>query len=54
MTKPSEPTEATKEIDENWWDVCPICGSTLLNQKCRFVCPNPQCRFFMSCSEFDV
>jgi len=39
---------------ENWWDLCPICGSELANQKCRFVCSNPQCQFFMSCSEFDL
>jgi hypothetical protein len=25
----------------------------LQNQKCKYICPNPQCHFFMSCSEFD-
>lgn len=40
--------------EENWWEYCPICGSKLENHKCRFVCSNPRCRFFMSCSEFDM
>jgi hypothetical protein len=38
----------------NWWEFCPVCSSKLVNQKCRFVCSNPRCRFFMSCSEFDM
>ena len=42
------------ESDENWWDYCPICNAKLLNQKCKFVCPDPKCNFFMSCSEFDL
>ena len=45
------PTEI--EPQENWWDYCPICNSKLRNQKCKYVCSNPQCNFFMSCSEFD-
>src|SRR5262249_36857290 len=42
-----------EEEPENWWEFCPVCGCNLLNHKCRFVCSNPQCHFFMSCSEFD-
>ena len=40
--------------EDNWWDYCPICSSKLNNQKCKYVCPNPKCNFFMSCSEFDL
>jgi hypothetical protein len=40
--------------EENWWECCPFCGSKLENHKCRFVCSNPRCNFFMSCSEFDM
>jgi hypothetical protein len=49
------PQSSRSEIEssENWWDYCPICNSRLLNQKCKYVCPNPHCNFFMSCSEFD-
>jgi hypothetical protein len=41
------------ESEENWWDYCPICNTKLVNQKCKYVCPNAKCNFFMSCSEFD-
>jgi hypothetical protein len=40
--------------DDNWWEFCPVCSSKLVNHRCRFVCSNPICRFFMSCSEFDM
>lgn len=43
-----------EDKQENWWEFCPVCGSRLINHKCRFVCSNPQCHFFMSCSEFDL
>jgi ribosomal protein S27AE len=52
--KPAHTSRAEQEKQENWWDFCPICGSKLLNHKCRFVCSNLQCHFFMSCSEFDL
>ncbi len=42
------------EREENWWDYCPICSTKLVSQKCKFICPHPQCHFFMSCSEFDL
>src|SRR5262245_4598334 len=42
-----------EEKQEDWWEFCPVCGCKLLNHKCRFVCSNPRCHFFMSCSEFD-
>jgi hypothetical protein len=53
MANSSEPTQAKPESEQNWWDFCPICNSKLINQKCKYVCPNSQCNFFMSCSEFD-
>jgi hypothetical protein len=40
-------------LQEHWWEFCPICNAKLVNHKCRFVCSNPECHFFMSCSEFD-
>ena len=46
------PTDTVSQ--ENWWDYCPICNSKLINQKCKYICPNPNCHFFMSCSEFDL
>jgi hypothetical protein len=50
---PSNSSFLEKDLYENWWDYCPICNSKLQNQKCKYICPNPQCHFFMSCSEFD-
>ncbi|MEO8432711.1 MAG: hypothetical protein ABI592_14470 [Acidobacteriota bacterium] len=32
--------------------VCPNCGRTLLEQKCKLLCPNRQCGYYMSCSDF--
>ncbi|MET0691982.1 MAG: hypothetical protein ABWZ38_13220 [Candidatus Binatia bacterium] len=43
-----------EDTEKNWWDYCPICNSKLLNQKCKYVCSNASCNFFMSCSEFDL
>ena len=43
-----------EDTEENWWDYGPICNSKLLNQKCKYVCSNASCNFFMSCSEFDL
>jgi len=53
MDRPELPPPET-DSEENWWDYCPICNAKLLNQKCKYVCSNPQCNFFMSCSEFDL
>ena len=50
----SESSGSERNKPENWWEFCPVCSSKLINQKCRFVCSNPRCQFFMSCSEFDL
>ena len=50
MAKP----EPAKSKEDQWWEVCPVCGAKLVNRKCRFVCSNPKCHYFMSCSEFDT
>ena len=47
-----EPDTALNK-QENSWDFCPGCRSKLMNQKCRFVCPNHKGGYFQSCSEFD-
>jgi hypothetical protein len=46
-------TQTQKDTAENWWEFCPICGAKMFNRKCRYLCANPKCHFFMSCSEFD-
>lgn len=33
---------------------CPVCGATLLQEKCKVVCRSPQCvyRIIFNCAEF--
>ena len=31
-----------------------VTDARLINRKCKYVCSNPQCNFFMICSEFDL
>jgi hypothetical protein len=40
-TAPSEPSRT-----------CPNCGAPLLERKCKLICPNAQCGYYMSCSDF--
>jgi ssDNA-binding Zn-finger/Zn-ribbon topoisomerase 1 len=47
-------SESVQKKDENWWEICPVCGSKLLSQRCRLVCSNSRCHYFQSCSEFDT
>jgi hypothetical protein len=32
--------------------ICPNCGASLLEQKCKLLCPSRTCGYFMSCSDF--
>ena len=52
--KNTEAPPAEVQPEENWWDYCPICNARLINHKCKYVCSNSRCHFFMSCSEFDL
>jgi hypothetical protein len=31
---------------------CPNCGARLLEEKCKLRCPNRNCGYFASCSDF--
>jgi hypothetical protein len=54
MSQPEPPSARETESGDDWWDYCPICNAKLINQKCKYVCSNAKCNFFMSCSEFDL
>jgi len=54
MSQPEPPSARETESGDEWWDYCPICNAKLINQKCKYVCSNAKCNFFMSCSEFDL
>ncbi len=31
---------------------CPTCGAELLERKCKLLCPDPACGYYMSCSDY--
>ncbi len=32
--------------------VCPTCGALLIERKCKLLCPDPACGYYVSCSDF--
>jgi len=32
--------------------ICPNCGAALIERKCKLLCPDPACGYYMSCSDF--
>lgn len=31
---------------------CPICGKELAERKCKLLCPDPHCGYYLSCADF--
>jgi hypothetical protein len=31
---------------------CPNCGAALFEQRCKLLCPNRDCGYYLSCSDF--
>jgi len=50
-TNPAPPPPAPEKNSDHH---CPVCGATLLQEKCKVVCRSPQCtyRIIFNCSEF--
>ncbi len=46
----TETPEASKHREPS--RTCPNCGSTLEERKCKLLCPNRECGYYMSCSDF--
>ncbi|HEV2063798.1 MAG TPA: hypothetical protein VGS00_04540 [Thermoanaerobaculia bacterium] len=45
----SPPLHLTERRPER---VCPNCGAVLYERKCKLLCPEPACGYYMSCSDF--
>ena len=46
------PIEPPREEAKRPERVCPNCGRELLERKCKLLCPNAECGYYMSCSDF--
>ena len=46
---PSPPAEGRHSTPE-WF--CPNCGAELTEFKCKLLCPERACGYYMSCSDF--
>jgi hypothetical protein len=57
-TKPSGPHEKpgaeieTPTLPRRLERTCPNCGAELLERQCKLLCPNRDCGYYMSCSDF--
>lgn len=49
---PVLPESGPARYDRHPERVCPSCGATLLERKCKLLCPDPACGYYMSCSDF--
>lgn len=39
-------------VAERTMRTCPVCGQELTERKCKLICPDPRCGYFLSCSDF--
>ncbi len=46
------PIEAREPAPAEPSRVCPNCGAALFEQKCKLLCPNRDCGYYLSCSDF--
>ena len=50
--KTPDPVPATVREPRHPERICPTCGSTLLERKCKLICPDAACGYYMSCADF--
>lgn len=48
--KTAPPSPATSDREPS--RLCPNCGAALEERHCKLLCPNRECGYYMSCSEF--
>jgi hypothetical protein len=44
---PAAPAAAEEAIR-----TCPVCGKRLEERRCKLVCPDPLCGYFLSCADY--
>ncbi len=47
-----ERREGVSADPERVMRTCPICGAELAERKCKLVCPDPVCGYFLSCADY--
>jgi hypothetical protein len=48
----SDAARADQQPERRPERVCPNCGAALVERKCKLLCPNGACGYFLSCSDF--
>ncbi len=48
--RPAESAGAASNAEPS--RTCPNCGAPLFEQKCKLLCPNRACGYYLSCSDF--
>jgi hypothetical protein len=51
---PPAPTRVAERraSPEELMRTCPTCGKTLHERKCKLLCPDPRCGYYLSCSDY--
>lgn len=50
--RPERSPDTDAPSPERAMRTCPICGSELAERKCKLLCPDPQCGYYLSCSDY--
>ena len=46
------PRPPTQPDPDRVMRTCPVCGAELAERKCKLVCPDPRCGYFLSCADY--
>jgi hypothetical protein len=48
----SSRTAASPDRPADEVQTCPRCGKRLIERKCKLLCPDPICGYYLGCSDF--